>query len=394
MTMPGQRACSVAYLVALQFLYSWAWSSSDVLRPLFRVLYDLSLAEAGAAYSAQVVGALGGGLLYGRVQHALGRRATLALIGLGCGASLAAGSLVDGLVTLILQRAVMGLFMGAVFPATIGVVVDLFPSGQRGRLASLIDATYFAAVIALGWAAAAWVEVDWRLLFWPVGLALATIGVGALLLPLPNHAEDRPTEAPRVRDLFRPGLRRRTLALTAMISANACGHQAFVGWLTVYLVEVDGVSPGAVAATLSAQYAGSVIGSFAWGVVIDRLGRRTGAVGLASAGLFIPLFLLLPDPLWARQIAIFGYGFSFAAVVTLGPWLAELYPAAMRAPATSIFQWGRCVSLIAPPLTGFVAATTGLPTVMGFAVICFLASGAIWRLLPETHASRSTATGT
>ncbi|WP_195908667.1 MFS transporter [Novosphingobium sp. Gsoil 351] len=375
----------VLYLLLLQFLYSWSWSSSDVLRPLFRRLYGLSLAQAGLAYSAQVGAALIGALLVGRVQHRAGRKHTLSLVAAGCGLSLAAGALVDGLAALFVQRLALGLFMGAVFPVTVGLVVDMFPPGQRGRLASLVDATYFSAVIALGWAAAALIPLDWRLLFWPVGGSLVLLSFGAHLLALAAHPEDHPRDAPRARDLFAPPLRAQTLALTAMISVNACGHQAFVGWLTVYLSEVDRVSAAGVAATLTASYLGSISGCFVWGFVVDRFGRRAGGRGLIAAGVFSAAFVLLPAPLWARQVAVFGFGFAFAAIATIGPWLAELYPARLRAPATSIFQWGRCLSLVAPPLTGFLAERFGLPAVMTLAAVAFAMSGLIWRRLPETH---------
>lgn len=379
------RAAVVAYLLGLQFLYSWSWSSSDVLRPLFRRLYGLSLSEAGAAYSAQVGAAVLGALLVAPTQHWAGRKHSLTIVAVGCGFSLAAGALVHDLAGLIAQRLALGLFMGAVFPVTVGIVVDLFPAGQRGRLASLVDATYFSAVIALGWTAAAFIPLDWRLLFWPAGVLLAVLGLGGQRLSLAAHPDDRSADAPRARDLFGPSLRRRTLALTAMISVNACGHQAFVGWLTVYLGEVDRVSAAGVAATLTALYAGSISGCFAWGWVVDRCGRRAGGVGLIASGLFCALFVLLPAPLWAKQAAVFGFGFAFAAVATIGPWLAELYPARLRAPATSIFQWGRCLSLVAPPLTGLLAGAIGLGAVMGFAAVAFVLSGVIWRMLPETH---------
>jgi MFS family permease len=381
----SSRGAAIAYLLSLQFFYAWAWSSSDVLRPLFRQLYGLSLSQAGAAYSAQVAGAFVGAVFVGQVRHRLGRRPTLALIGCGCGASLAAGALVTDISGLIAQRLALGLFMGAVFPVTVGILVDLFPPGQRGRLASVIDATYFSAVIVLGWAAALWIEIDWRLLFWPAGASMILIGLGAMRLSISDHADDRPQRAPLARDLFAPALRRRTLALTALVSANACGHQAFVGWLTVYLVEVNGVSREGVAATLTAQYSGSVIGCFAWGLMVDKAGRRAGAFGLLAAGVFTSLFVLAPGPLLLKQAAVFGFGFGFAAVATIGPWLAELYPPGLREPATSIFQWGRTVSLAAPPITGVLAEAIGLSAVMGLAAAAFVTSGLIWRALPETH---------
>ena len=378
----GARA-ALAYLVALQFLYSWAWSSSDVLRPLFRQLYSLSLAEAGSAYSAQVTGALVGALWIGKVEHRLGRRNALALIGIGCGLAMAAGAAVDGLAGLIAQRLLLGLFMGAVFPVTIGVIADLFPASRRGRLASLIDGTYFAAIVVLGWAGAALMQADWRLLFWPIGLLFMMLGAGARLLPIADHHGGRPGSAPRLAGLFAPALRRRTAALAAMIAVNACSHQAFSGWITVYLVEVERVTEAAVAATLTAQYSGAVLGCAAWGVLVDRFGRRAGGFGMAASALFCLLFLAA-GPLALKQLAAFGFGLSFAAVVTIGPWLAELYPPALRAPATSIFQWGRFASLVAPPISGALAAIVGLPAVMACAGAGLMLSAWIWRRLPET----------
>ena len=340
-----------------------------------------------SAYSAQIVGALVGGLLVGRVQHRVGRKPTLALIGCGCGLVLAGGALVYDLTTLILQRLALGLFMGAVFPATIDIVVDLFPARQRGRLASMIDATYFGAVIALGWVTANLAGTDWQLLFWPVGVLMVILGMSAFALSVPNHSSGRSDRAPRILDLFSPELRRKTMALTAMISANASGHQAFVGWMTVYLLEVARVSTGAMAATISALYVGSISGCFAWGYIADRFGRKACGRGLLAAAVFVILFLVIPGPLWAKQIAAFCYGFSFAAVVMIGPLLAEQYPPNLRGPATSIFHWGRFVSLFAPPVTGALAAAMGLPFVMALSALAFVLGGLVWRKLPETHRS-------
>jgi MFS family permease len=279
--------------------------------------------------------------------------------------------------------------MGGVFPVTVGILVDLFPSHQRGKLSSLIDATYFAGVVALGWAVAAVTDMDWQLLFWPIGAVFCALAASVGLITLPRHATDRPDRPASALALFAKPLRRKTIGLLAMISVNASSHQAFVGWITVYLVEIERVSIEAVAATLSAQALGSIIGCFAWGWTVDRHGRRAGGRGLMAAGLFALLFVILPGPVLTKQAAAFGFGFAFASVATIGPWLAELYPSELRAPATAIFQWGRCVSLFAPPVTGLVALHIGLPGVMALAGGGFLLAGLIWRSLPETHVRRS-----
>ena len=72
------------------------------------------------------------------------------------------------------------------------------------------------------------------------------------------------------------------------------------------------------------------------------------------------------------------------AIVSIGPWLAELYPPALRTAATSMFQWGRFISLAAPLVTGGIAAHWGLPLAMGLAVVLFALAAFLWSRLPET----------
>ena len=135
---PSRRAHTLAFLVVLQFFYAWAWNSSDVLRPAFRVALDLSLMQVGAGYSAQVVGALAGAIAIVRFEHLVGRRHTLALVSLGVGASLIGGVFVTDWALFMAQRFAVGFFGGAVFPLTIGLIAELFESRVRGRLASRI----------------------------------------------------------------------------------------------------------------------------------------------------------------------------------------------------------------------------------------------------------------
>ena len=95
------------------------------------------------------------------------------------------------------------------------------------------------------------------------------------------------------------------------------------------------------------------------------------------------LLLSPPTPL---LLGIFAavYGAAFSAVVSIGPWLAELYPPELRTAATSMFQWGRFISLLAPLATGSVAAHWGLRTAMGLSIVAFALAAAIWSRLPET----------
>jgi MFS family permease len=382
------RAQVLAFLVALQFFYAWSWSSSDILRPAFRAALQLSLSEVGAGYSAQVVGALVGALTVVRIEHMLGRRHTFALLAALTGVSLLAGIVVSNWPIFLVQRFAVGICGGAVFPLTIGLITELFESRVRGRLASLIDSTYYSAVVALSLASGQAGIGGWKLLLLIGGIPPLVFAIFAYRL-IPEYtvhgAQERPVRSrASVFDLFAAPHRARTLALSAMLGANACGSQAFSGWLTTYLYEVAQFSGPEVGGIVACQFVGSAAGCIGWGWAIDRFGRRAGAFGLGTAGIATAAFLLSPpSPILLSMIAA-TYGIAFSAVVSVGPWLAELYPPALRTAATSMFQWGRFISLVVPPLTGGLAAYGGLPAAMATAIIAFAVSAMIWSRLPET----------
>jgi len=383
-----RRSGAIAFLMVIQFFYAWAWSSADVLRPAIRESLGLTLVQAGAAYSVQVVGALIAALLIGQVEHRFGRRHVMAGATFGFGAALAAGAFVSDWPSLLVQRFLIGWFAGAVFPLTVGTIVDLFSQRWRGKLASLVDATYFLAVIALGAAAALVPSGEWRFVLICGGLPPMLMAVGVYLFVPPEinaRAELRHVHAGR---LFGDGLGRRTIALTLMMGATFSGAQAFSGWLTTYLAEVRQLGAEEIALVLSCQFGASAAGAFAWGWVVDHFGRRVGAAGMLGAGAAVIAFLLLPPESEAMLAAAAFYGFCFSAVVTLGPWIAELYPPQLRSSATSIYQWGRFISLFAPLITGSMAVSVGLPVAMGCASMVLLAAASIWLRLPETLVPR------
>ena len=387
---PGLRSSrlqTLAFLVALQFFYAWAWSSGDVLRPAFRTALNLSLTQVGAGYSAQVTGALAGAMAVVRFEHLVGRRHTFALTMAGTGLSLLAGIFVPNWPLFLAQRFALGVFGGAVFPLTIGLIVELFDGRVRGRLASLIDGTFFFAVVVLGLVSGQAGISGWRTMLWLGGIPPLLFALAAYRL-IPEYARVAPHDATgrraSVTSLFAAPYRLRTFALSAMMGANACGHQAFSGWLTTYLYEVAHLSGPEVGAIVASQFIGSATGCAAWGWAIDRYGRRAGALGLINAALAVSAFLLSPvSPVLLAMFAA-GFGVTFAAVVSIGPWLAELYPASLLTAATSMFQWGRFISLVVPPLTGALAASWGLPVAMGTAIAAFIVSSIIWSRMPET----------
>ncbi|MFD1789625.1 MFS transporter [Sphingomonas floccifaciens] len=384
----ARAVVAFAFLMVAEFFYSWAWNSVDVLRPFMRDTLGLTLTQAGSGYSAQGAGALVGAVVIGQLADRFGRRAMLALVMVGYGATLIAGSFVNGYPAYLAQRVVLGLFMGGIFPIVVGIYVGLFSRSVRGRLASLINAIFSSAITMLG-LASGWVNGDWRTLLLAGGLPpILLAGLAFVLIPKSADVRARVSEKTArlpVLELFAPGLRARTVLLAALTGLNFFGYQAYSGWLSTYLRDVRGLDPTAMGHLVAWQFGANIVGGFVWGWAGDRFGRRFNALGFLAAAAAILLYLHVEtDALLLGSIGV-AYGFMLSASVIWGPWLTELYPAHLKSTAASIFNWGRLVSFFAPLITGTLATQFGLGVTMGTAAAAFTAAALIWLWLPETH---------
>jgi MFS family permease len=339
-----------------EFFYGWAWNTVDVLRPFLRDSLGLSLTQAGSAYSAQGAGALIGAVVIGQLADRLGRRNMLVAVMAGYGLLLLAGVAVASYPQLLLQRFVLGLFLGGSFPVVVGIYVGLFDASVRGRLASAINLTFSSAIVLLGLALGHLGSHDWRVLLWVGGVPPVLLAGFAYLLVPAGAAATQASRFP-VGELFAPTVRRRVL---------------------------PPFGPEVTGRLVAAQFAGNMIGGFAWGWASDRLGRRFGALGFGLAAVAIVVYLWAP-PIAALLMAVgFVYGFSLSSSVVWGPWLAELYPPHLKSTAASIFNWGRLISFFSPLVTGALASAFGLQVAMLAASAAFLVAALIWRSLPET----------
>ena len=383
----ARRISAFAFVLIAEFFYGWAWNTVDVLRPFIRDSLGLTLTQAGSAYSAQGAGALIGAITFGQLADRLGRRNMLVAIMIGYGAMLIAGVAVASYPQLLLQRFVLGLFLGGSFPVIVGIYVGLFAPQVRGRLASAINLTFSSAIVVLGLALGSLGAHDWRVLLWLGGVPpILLAGLAWLIVP----AGGTIAQASRfpIRELFAPQVRRRTLLLASLTGLNFFAYQAFSGWLTIYLKDVRLLDPEVIGRLVAAQFAGNMIGGFAWGWASDRLGRRFASLGFVLAALAIAIYLTVPSIIPLLLVVGFAYGFGLSSSVVWGPWLAELYPPHLKSTAASIFNWGRLISFFAPLITGALAAAVGLRFAMLAACLIFLVAAVIWRSLPETLEGR------
>ena len=388
------RGIALSFLALAYVFYAWAWNTVDVLRPYIAKDLGLTLTQAGSLYSIQAVGPLVGAVVNGQLADRFGRRRALMVVMVGYGVLLVSGAFVQSYTQVMLQRGVMGYFMGSMYPITVGLYTGLFSKGVRGRVASVIMGSSWAAVSLLGFVSAAVFEagLDWHVLLWvgaiPVVLSIfAPLAVpdDRRMIPVGGHATTASVAGKLpIGELFVPEYRRQTLMLTLLAGLNFFAYQAFTGWATTWLKDDRGFSAADIGAIVGWTALASIFGGFFWGWIGDRYGRRAPATGFLIAAALILVYLFAPLDVVGLQVVAFLYGAALACSTVWGPWLAELYPQHLRSTAASIFNWGRIVSFAAPLITGQLAENFGLAITMSTASLTFAIAALIWLRLPET----------
>ncbi len=389
----ARRVAAFAFFMVADFFYGWSWNTADVLRPDIRAALNLTLTEAGSMYSAQGLGALFGAIVIGQLADRWGRRNALFGIMVGYSLALGWGAFVTGYGELMAQRFVLGLFMGGVFPTVVGLYTSLFDRSMCGKLAGFYNGTFNGSVVVLGLFANRLQIADWHTLILMGAVpALVLAPLAYVIVPddrklIPWGAADyhpQPTGKLPIVQLFAPDLWKKTLLIALMIGLNFFGSQAFTGWQTTYLAEVQGVDPAAAKEMFGWQFAAAIIGGFAWGAISDRFGRRINAVGYLIGAVVVVMYLTFANSVPLLFALGCAYGLMISASVIWGPWIAELYPPHLRSTAASIFNWGRIISFFAPIITASVAEAYGLRSAMMLAAIALGGAAIIWWTLPET----------
>jgi len=392
---PVRRYAALAFLLIAYFCYAWSWNTVDILRPYIKASLNLTLTESGSLYSLQSIGAIAGAVVMGQVADKIGRRNALIISMFGYGSGILAALGVHDYNQLIFQRIFLGFFMGSMFPIAVGIYSGLFARDVRGLIAGFVLGVYNLAVAALGFLSAAAFRAgyDWTILLYigvvPVTLALfAFIAIpdDRRLIPMDGIADGQTTAKAKlpIAELFAPAVRTQTILLATMTGLNFFAYQAFTGWATTYLKTVRLVPDTVVGDVLGWQFVGAALGGLVWGVVSDRLGRRSAAWGFVAAAVIIPFYLFVPMGVRLLEVTGFVYGVMLSSSAIWGPWLSELYPPHLRSTAASIFNWGRVISMTAPLITAPLAEAFGLAPVMCLASVAFVGAALIWLKLPET----------
>lgn len=228
------------------------------------------------------------------------------------GASLIALS--HGLTELFAGRIIMAVGQAVFWVVAMATAADLFPAAVRGQVvARLMFGTSLAGVaglpLSIWWAHA----TSWRAPFFglaAVGLALAI----AIAITLPTYApcdggaDHAPAPSQRIFV--------RVLCIEALV---VTGWIVVYTYITPYLTDVAGLSPGVVPLVLGTASASGVVGMWTVGRCVNHAPRQTMTVGVGLMALAWGALAIagsVPLVAWGAM-ALFGLAWSITVATML-----------------------------------------------------------------------------
>jgi MFS family permease len=318
-----------------------------------------------------------GGTIFGYVADRFGRtRALMATILIFSVASLGAATS-QSVVQLLFWRALLGIGMGGEWASGAVLVSETWPAALRNKAISIMQSGWalgymmasIAAAVVLG---APSLGADaWRWLF-VIGVvpAFFTLWIRRYVREPDSWSHRRAAldgKSPFA-IIFGPGLWKRTLLIIALGSAVQFANWGLFFWLPQFLarpVTQGGAGMGVVGQLpwIIPVQLGAYVGYLTFGFIADRIGRRQAFVlYMVAAAILVPIYgqmarspfvLLALGPL----IGYFGYGYFSM----FGSFVAELYPAAVRATGQGTsYNIGRMAGAIAPYTIGVIATQPGI----------------------------------
>ncbi|HVC56411.1 MAG TPA: MFS transporter [Stellaceae bacterium] len=328
--------------------------------------FNVSMTEVTFVFTITLWMRLIGATASGWLGDRLGRKLPLMISILGYSACNFIAGFSPTFWFLFLFRAILGLFMGAEWPAGASLAMETWPQRSRGFMGGVLQGSWgLGFLVSFAMYGLFFNSIGWRGLLW-VGVvpALAVVYVRYFVKEPEVWVENRRLQRTEHREvkapllsIFKPGMILNTL--------NCCWFMAsgFVLYYSINVLfathlQVDlKMSPGAIGEIGVAANLVVFLASCGWGWVADRYGRKVAQIlpGLIAIPI-APLYLLTGNFTliwWAFVIqGAFGSG-GFASQAPA--YLAERFPTEVRATAAGFCYhqgaiWG---GLSAPILVYF-----------------------------------------
>ena len=363
-----------------------------IMYPLFPVMakelgldyQDIGLISAAVALTWGL-----SSMVFGRLSDRLGRRGILITSVLVFSVLCGLTGLAMGLGSLLMIRAVMGVFEGAFVPASIATVVDASPEGRVGRntgiqqlMAPLVGSAMapMLAIVLLQ------MLPSWRWVF----VVTALPGLLCAWLIFSKLSETRRPKpvaehAPATQVSLRTVLAYPNVALCC---AGFCFWLApvviFGSLMPSYLTDHLHLGLNQMGLLMSTLGLGGAAGMLVFPALSDRFGRKKIIVSCLAMAM-VPTWLLMhtgAEPLQLSLLMFLAAAFVSGAIALVHSVTADNVPPQHVSTATGfIVGAGEIVGgAIAPAIAGGLAKAIGITTILPFALGC-MAAGLLLAIL-------------
>jgi len=337
--------------------------------------FDVPLTAVTAVFTITLWLRLAGATAAGWMADRMGRKAPLMISILWYSICNFIAGFSPSFAFLFFFRALLGIGMGAEWPAGAALAMESWPIRSRGFMSGLLQGSWgigFAlSSLAYGFL---FDQIGWRGLLW-IGIlpALVVVWIRFYVKEPEVWVENRRLQTEKnaevrapLLSIFKRGLLFNTLTGILWMAAAFCVYYSIWALFSSYLQKELHWTPLMVATPLFWANIVVFAGSCMWGVVADRWGRRWAIIIPAALAILVtPLYLWTQDP----TLIIVGFiaqGLFGGSIYGQNPsYLSERFPTEVRATASGFVYhqgaiWG---GLIAPVLTYFA-----IEMKMGFAM--------------------------
>jgi MFS transporter, SHS family, lactate transporter len=299
---------------------------------------------------------------------------------------------------LLVFRTLLGIGMGAEWPAGAALAMETWPTRSRGLMSAILQNSW-----ALGYLISALLYatiydyVGWRGMLWLGVLpALAVVWIRAYVKEpevwVENQRQqkhhDAHMRAPLVA-IFRRQIIWNTVTACLWMASGFVTYYATFGLFATYLQKDLKMSAAAVGWPLVFTNIATFLAAFFWGALADKIGRRWAMILPAAIGLLItPLYLTTVD----YTVIAIGFtlqgAFAGSMYSQIPAYMTERFPTEVRATAAAFcYHFGAIFGGLVAPILTWVAVDQHL----GFAfpmmvcacgaIICYIGALLAW---PDT----------
>ena len=352
----------------------------------------LTPGQAGSLVTWTLVGAVGGGIVFGTLSDYYGRIRvltwTIVLFAVFTGMC----AFAQGYWDLLLYRTIAGIGLGGEFGIGMALAAEAWPAKHRARVSSYVALGWQTGVLGaalltplllplIGWRGMFLVGVIPAFVAWIIRNQLHEPEVFV------RSAAKKTSKIKSFQLLVKDARTTRTsLGIVTLCAVQNFGYYGIMIWMPSFLAKQLGFNLTRSAMWTSVTILGMMAGIFVFGQLADRIGRKPSFL-LFQAGAVVTVLVYsqLSDPITMLWMGALMGMFVNGMLGGYGALMSEAYPTAARATAQNVlFNIGRGVGGFGPVVVGSLAAAYSFQVAIGLlAAIYVIDMFATMFLIPE-----------